>query len=235
MNAFNLIRPTRLLLLMWLVSVNLLLVAGCGTSTGDVDEPDATPASEPSVEPSAQPEPNVEPDPDPSIGPPPGPPTPEPIPSDVETPFPDGIELHAWNSFEGVGPVADDGLLPWIWGFQGGTMIRPELHFSEESNVAGLDPARPLFVYFAHHAIGEDPFYVDEEFVRRGYELEGLEIGENGGWKTYPFLHQLSWGELLDTHHMRVEISLEQDGEILHHFYRDLTTFEDPANQGPTG
>lgn len=204
-------------------------------------DPSAEPSVAPEAEPEGQePEATAEPEPaaEPSVEPAVGPPTPEPIPvpdpvfSDEETPLPDGVTLHAWDSFEYLGPVDDDGRLPWVWGFQGGTMIRPVLRFTTD---AGVDVDRELYVYFAHHALDGAPYHVDEDFFTRGYRLPGmLETDDANVFEVGPLLHQLSWDELLDTQ-MMVEITVEQDDVVVHHFYRRLTTYEDPANAGPPG
>lgn len=232
--------------------------AACMTTSSDEPEPTAEPTAEPNPEPAAEPaaEPSAEPAPEPAAEPavepavepeaepehPPfGPvslPTPDPIFSDVETALPEGVDLHAWTNHEDVGSIVD-GHTPWVWGFQGGTMVRLDLLF--DLSTTGFATDDVFIVYMAAHPIDGADYLVDSDFATWGWGGRTLyDVDDEPGRKrTYPIEYQLGWDDLGATEFM-LELTLVRSddagtvGDTVFHVYRHLRLYDGSNGEMPS-
>ncbi|MCP4500894.1 MAG: hypothetical protein GY822_13115 [Deltaproteobacteria bacterium] len=134
-----------------------------------------------------------------------------------QTPISQGWSLHFWTAVEDVGPANDEGRVPWVWGFQGGTMIRPYLLFDSESGVQAGDYVQ---VRLHVHRVANAPFYVDSpDFGSMSFTTPGYESGIG------PIDFQLSWVELYDTE-LVLEVEILKEEQSIAHFWRHLRLFE---------
>lgn len=151
----------------------LLALAGC-TAENDETATDAEPVDAADRGPVDAAPMDAEPDPGPDGAPPEGP---------LTVLFADAED--AWLT-------ADDGRAPYVWGFQGGTMVRPVIVIDHPDFSAGQD----IFVQIEH---APDPDSPDAYLVERDFERFTLELPLQqtpSGLATGPLDDQLAWDEL---------------------------------------
>ena len=152
---------------------------------------------------------------------------PDPAPVPVE-----GVSLVFYDEAGAVAPPGDDGLVPWMWGQQGGSMIRPALVLEAGTAL----PPGELEVLIAHEPLpgAESSFGVDATLG--GVPFIGtVEVEPDGRLRIGPFDDQLSWEALDDTRHlfrMTVEgtsIAVERALVLEDHRQRENPFADDPC------
>ncbi|MFT6396854.1 MAG: hypothetical protein ACJAYU_001598 [Bradymonadia bacterium] len=104
---------------------------------------------------------------------------------------------------EGSIDIIEGGEIPWLWGFQGGTMILPQIQFHADSGVEDEDS---IFLSITHEPVpgDEDAFAVDTEFTL--FSIPATVRSEGGVMVAGPVDDQLSWDELQGSMVMRVSV-----------------------------
>lgn len=100
-------------------------------------------------------------------------------------------------------PVTEGAEVPWVWGFQGGTMILPKIQFEPGSGVADDDR---VVVSIVHEPVpgDEGSFAVEDEF--REFSIPATVRRENGRLVAGPVDDQLGWTEPEGNMVMRVSV-----------------------------
>jgi hypothetical protein len=152
---------------------------------------------------------------------------PGPAPLPVE-----GVSLVFYNEAGVAAPPGDDGLVPWMWGQQGGSMIRPALVF-EAGTVL---PPGELEILITHEPVPGDEasFGVDVSLGGVAF-VSGVGVEADGRLRVGPFDDQLAWEALDDTRHvfrMTVEgtsIAVERTLVLENHRTRENPFADDPC------
>ncbi|MFZ4734990.1 MAG: hypothetical protein ACOYM9_03550 [Bradymonadia bacterium] len=152
---------------------------------------------------------------------------PDPAPVPIE-----GVSLVFYDEAGAAAPPGEGGLVPWMWGQQGGSMIRPALLLE-----AGIDlPPGELEVLIAHEPLpgAESSFGVDVTLGGVPF-ISTVEVEPDGRLRIGPFDDQLAWEALDDTRHlfrMTVEgTSIEVERALLleDHRERENPFADDPC------
>lgn len=140
-------------------------------------------------------------------------------------PAPGGMTAVAWDLRGPVSDLVDGADVPWVWGFQGGTMIRPQFRFPNDSAVVGGDT---VDIRIRHLDVDGEPSPVVD-----GFE-EGIFIAEvwndGSGLVVGPFDDQLAWSPISDTT-VRIEATVEASTES--HSVEATVTLYDGAEDEP--
>ena len=125
------------------------------------------------------------------------------------------LTLGFWSNQQRLGPVDERLEAPWAWGFQGGSMVRPELVFHE--NVEVYD-SEEFDVIIRNEVLpdSEDPDAFDPAFQE--YRMRGtVFIDEHSGRAVLgPFDNQLGW-DSLEGLHMKFSIEvIGFSGRLVH-------------------
>ncbi len=109
--------------------------------------------------------------------------------TDASSPETGLFTLSAYGTTEELG-IGDEGQIPYMWGFQGGTMIRPLIIFSEDAGVALGDA---LTVVFRHEPDPNAPedYLVDDAYTT--FSIDSPVTESDGRLILGPFNDQLNW------------------------------------------
>ena len=103
--------------------------------------------------------------------------------------------LRFWSNQQHVGPVDEQQEALWVWGFQGGTMVRPEIVFYDDVEIY---EGEELEIVIRNEVLpdSEKPDAFDPAFGE--YRMRGLVVADNetGALTLGPFDNQLGWDSL---------------------------------------
>ena len=103
--------------------------------------------------------------------------------------------LRFWSNQQHVGPFDEQQEALWVWGFQGGTMVRPEIVFDDD---AAVNEGEELEVIIRNEVLpdSENPDAFEPAFAE--YRMRGLVVADNesGALTLGPFDNQLGWASL---------------------------------------
>lgn len=119
----------------------------------------------------------------------------------------DHVELQFWNNERNVGAITEGDEAPWIWGFQGGTMIRPMLVLKESEDIWEGDE---FDVVLRNEVLpdSENSDAFDPNFGQMRMQASAYIDHDNDRLVLGPIDNQLGWTSLEGLHvKMSIEVS----------------------------
>lgn len=141
------------------------------------------------------------------------------------TPSPEGMRAVAWDLRGPVSDLVDGAEVPWVWGFQGGTMIRPQFLFPADTAVEIGDTAD---IRIRHLEVAGEPSPIEDGFEEGTFIVEVWNDGS--GLVVGPFDDQLAWTPISDTV-VAIEATIETDAET--HVIEAAVSLYDGADGDP--